>query len=155
MWISKIGCGIWYENCATVKVNWLCLVNTILLQLQSVDICCAVTWLYDAFVGRVSRVFYEINFYIVPRFFIEGVFCDVCKMCYYVKQSTVTALGEVLQETQCDNKFDIARNRSKLKSMERCIKYCMDRVLILHLFTQKPKIQLRAIKIFSLLQNNC
>ena len=58
-----------------MKDKWLCLVNTILLHLCSVDMCCAVTGLYMAFIGGVLRIFDEIDFYIFSHSFIERVYC--------------------------------------------------------------------------------
>lgn len=57
--------------------KWLWLVYTILLDLFSVDICCAVTWLYAAFVGGVLRVFDGVNLYIASRSFVYRVFLVV------------------------------------------------------------------------------
>ena len=57
-----------------MKSKLLWLVYTIILDLCSVDICCAVTGLYAAFVCGVLWVFDEINLYIASHSFIERVF---------------------------------------------------------------------------------
>ena len=59
--------------------KWLWLVYTILLDLFSVDICCADTGLYAAFVGGVLRAFDGINLYIASRSFVYLIFLVVWK----------------------------------------------------------------------------
>ena len=54
--------------------KWLWMVYTILLDLCSVDIFCAVTGLYATFVGGVLRVFDEINLYSASQSFVGRVF---------------------------------------------------------------------------------
>jgi len=73
-----------------------------------------------AFIGGVLRIFDEIDFYIFSHSFIERAFFSYMKSAVLSQQCAVTAFGEgfycrVLQEGQCDDKFDIARNRRKVR----------------------------------------
>jgi len=60
------------------------MVYTILLDLCSVDIFCAVTGLYATFVGGVLRVFDEINLYIALNSFVGRVVLVIRKVFFFV-----------------------------------------------------------------------